>query len=160
MNKHTVSPSNAKKFKEWLDTRGGILIWQSINLSNPGASWSTPALNEDGSPYTKPSWQSSNTPARHITDAEDIVVETTRVVDSLHVAVERGCGFSFNLTTASSKRLRDRVSKAEKRYAKEAWYEFDYFSYKNALIVVSDKQIPLLQFLTEEKVNDSELKNG
>jgi hypothetical protein len=41
--KHHISPETAAKALEWIKTRGGLAIWQSVNLSNPGASWSTPA---------------------------------------------------------------------------------------------------------------------
>ena len=41
--KHTCAPENAPKFLDWIKNRGGVAVWKSINLSNPDASWSTPA---------------------------------------------------------------------------------------------------------------------
>jgi len=43
MEKHIVTPEHATKMLGWLQTRGGIAVWPSVNLSNPGASWSTGA---------------------------------------------------------------------------------------------------------------------
>jgi hypothetical protein len=58
--RHTVSSENAEKFKTWIRDRGGVAIWESVNLSNPGRSWSSPALGTDGTPYPKPSWESAS----------------------------------------------------------------------------------------------------
>jgi hypothetical protein len=64
MNKHECAPENAEKMLGWIKNRGGVAIWPSINFSNFGASWSTPALTTDGKPYPKPTWQAANEPSR------------------------------------------------------------------------------------------------
>jgi hypothetical protein len=61
--RHEVSPENAAKFRDWIARRGGVAVWHSINLSNIGASWSTPALREDGTPTPKPTWEADDKPA-------------------------------------------------------------------------------------------------
>ena len=43
MEKYHISPETAPKALDWIKTRGGIAVWQSVNLSNPGATWTTPA---------------------------------------------------------------------------------------------------------------------
>ncbi len=58
MEPHICNEENADKFYDWLLHRGGLFIWRSVNLSNPGASWTSPATEKDGvTPYGKPSWQ-------------------------------------------------------------------------------------------------------
>jgi hypothetical protein len=49
---------NAPIIDSWIKTRKGILLWKSVNLSNPEANWITPCVSDEGKPYTKPTWQS------------------------------------------------------------------------------------------------------
>lgn len=145
MDKHIVTPENAAKFAEWLRTRGGIAVWRSINLSNPGATWSTPALNVDGTPTPKPSWQSANTPERIITSADDIVVSIDEEVKRLHIAIRVGSqGLTMKLTDSSSRRVRSAVSKA----GEGAYYLFDYQN-QEAVIMKPSKQVPLADYLKQ-----------
>lgn len=79
---HECDIGNAPKFAEWIRTRGGVAVWRSVNLSNPGASWSTPACVE-GEPHTrfpKPTWQAANEPEKIVTDAARIKVIVPREV--------------------------------------------------------------------------------
>jgi hypothetical protein len=50
MDRQSVTPENAPRFSEWLKSRGGVAIWRSVDLSDPGASVSTPALTPEGTP--------------------------------------------------------------------------------------------------------------
>jgi hypothetical protein len=146
--KHPCSPENADTFRKWISDRGGIAVWKSINLSNPGASWSSPALTEDGQPYPKPTWQAENKPSRIITDPADVVVEVPREVKRFRVAIRLGSqGMSYKLTDASSRKVENAVSKAAGRDGREfsAWYEFDYDT-QQAVILVADKSVPLSEF--------------
>ncbi len=137
MSKHQCSPENAGKMKDWIANRGGLFIWQSINLSNPSASWTTPARTEDGQPYQKPTWQAAAAPARHITSADDVEVVTANEVKRFHVGV-RQAGLSIKVTDGGSRRIRAAVEKA----GEGAWYEFDY-STQEAIILVPGKVVPL-----------------
>jgi hypothetical protein len=140
--KHPCAPENAARFLKWVRERGGVAVWLSVNLSNPGASWSTPALDEDGSPGGPPSWESARTPCRTITDPNDVEVITAKEVKRFHVAVRRGSqGLSFKLTDGSSRRLRDAVAKA----GEDAWYKFDYSS-QEAVIFVPGEKVSLLEW--------------
>lgn len=143
MSKHLVTPENAPKFWEWLQHRGGIAVWKSINLSNLGASWSTPARTESGEPTPKPSWEAGGAPARIITSAEDVEVCLYKEVRRFHVAVRRGAqGLTMKLTDASSRRLRSAVDKAGVR----ASYQFDYGT-QEAVILAPERVIPLVEFI-------------
>jgi hypothetical protein len=143
--KHPCAPENAARFLKWVRERGGVAVWLSVNLSNPGASWSTPALYEDGTPGGPPSWESARTPCRVITDPEDVEVITAKEVKRFHVAVRRGSGLSFKLTDGSSRKLRDALAKA----GEGSWYQFDYGA-QEAVIFVPGEKISLLEWEARE----------
>lgn len=138
--KHECAPENASTMLLWINTRGGVAVWRSINLSNPGASWSTPALTEDGKPMGKPTWQADSEPERVITSADDIEVVTRREAKRFRIGVRR-TGLAFKLTDASSRKVRAAVEKA----GDGAGYAFDYET-QQAIITVPDKKVPLSEW--------------
>ncbi len=160
---YVCEAANASKIFDWLLHRGGIFIWRSVNLSNPGQSWTTPATIRrgdcDGSkaaegspddilPYPKPNWQCGSDPERHIVNIADVTVMQSKEVKRFHVATRMsGNGLSIKLTDASSRKLRDAVAKAQERYGKSAWYQFDYGDEKNAVIYIEDSAIPLADWV-------------
>lgn len=147
MNKHQVTPENAIKINVWLVTRGGIAIWESVNLSNPEASWTTPATNDDGTPATKPTWEAGDKPARIITDSNEVEVVFDREVKRFRVAVRCGSnGLSFKVTDRGSDRIRREVARA----GKGATYRFDYDT-QEAVILAPDKIVPLADFVSDRE---------
>ncbi len=150
MDKHIVVEENAQKFWEWLKTRGGLAIWESINLSNPGKSWTTPFANEKGEPYRKPTWEAENTPSRIITDPSDVVVSLPREWKRFHISIRRGDqGFIMKVTDASTRRIRTAVEKAYEITKKTSWYQFDYET-QEAVIMIDDKLIPLPEYVKKK----------
>jgi hypothetical protein len=140
LEKHVVAPENAAMLK--LETRGGIAIWGSVDLSNPGASWSTPRLNKDGKPSEKPTWQAGNEPIRIITDPAEIEVHVPKEVKRFKIATRMGSqGLSIKLTDVSSAKLRKAVAKL----GDDAWYEFDYDT-REAVIYLPDAKVPLMEW--------------
>ena len=116
------TPENAPKFREWINTRGGIARWQSVNLSNPGASWSTPALTTGGAPYSKPTWEAGNTPSCIVTDAAQVGVFTDALFKAFPVGLRRGSqGFSFKLTDAAQRKLDKVMAQCEEKHG-DAFY--------------------------------------
>ena len=142
--KLTCSIENAGKFADWVRTRGGVAVWHSVNLSNPGASWSTPANDKDGKPYEKPTWQAYDAPAFIVTDPADIGVCSDKAVMRFHVAVQRGDGLSFKLTRASSERVRRAVAEA----GDGAHHVFDY-DFQDAIILKPDRVVSLAEWIEE-----------
>lgn len=132
---------NAPKFLEWCKTRGGIAKWQSINLSNPGASWSTPALTPEGLPTPRPTWQADEKPIEVESNPDKITVYVDREVKRFHVAVKLGDSFNFVLTDASDRRVKREVEKA----GKGAYYAFDYM-FQDCVIMAPDKQMTLTEW--------------
>jgi len=153
--KHHCAPENAAKMLMWIRERGGIAIWRSVNLSNPGASWSTPVNHEDGTPGGRPTWQADSAPCRVISDPSEVEVVTAREVKRFHVGVRRGDqGLSLKVTDGGSRRIRSEVAKA----GEEAWHEFDYGT-QEAVILVPGEKVSLLEWEAREaQRHDSEEK--
>lgn len=143
---HSCKPEHAAKFRDWINTRGGLFVWESVDLSDPTFSMTSPATTDMGDLYEKPHWKLANTPARHITREDEVVVTAPREVKRFHVAVRMGGnGMALKVTDGGSRRIRAAVAKA----GKGAWYEFDKFS-QEAVIYQSDKDIPLNEWKEEE----------
>lgn len=141
---HHCTAENAPKFADWIANRGGVAVWRSINLSNPGASWSTPALTKEGEPYPKPTWQADSKPERVVTDPDNVLVSEDEEVKRFHVAIRRGGGFQFKCTDASSRKIEKAVEKA----GEGAYYIFDYFT-QEAVIMAPAKTYTLREWVEE-----------
>ena len=162
MKQHHITPDRIELARLWLAERGGIAIWKSINLSNPGASWMTPAtikrkdcngapagLPEDELPYPKPTWQVGNNPDMVITDACDIIVDIPKEFKRFHVGLRRSYGTSVKLTDASNKKLKKAISDCFEKTGKVAWYEFDYEA-QDVIILYADSEKPLSEIPEHE----------
>lgn len=144
---HIVSAENAALISSWLRERGGLALYRSIDLSNPGKTWTCPVLGPDGQPSPKPSWQSATSPYRIITDPGEVRVQTGKEVKRFRVGIQRGCGFSFTLTPGASRRVRSTVERINgSRQNEDCWYEFDY-STQEAVFFIPDVDLPLTEFL-------------
>lgn len=151
--RYACDPENAAKIAEWFSNRGGILIWKSINLSNPDASWTSPALGSDGNPFQKPNWQAGNQPDQHITDPAEVDVIVSKEVKRFHVAVRMGRqGLSLKVTDGGTRRIKQAVAKATEKYGKPAWYGFDYGDYNNAVIYVEGERQPLPEYCAQNGI--------
>lgn len=137
------SPENVGRFFEWMENRGGIAVWNSANLNNPTATWCTPIQDENGNFNKKPNWQASEI-IRIITDINDIDVVTSKEIKRFHVAT-RIKGLTSKVTGGGSRRIHAAVAKAKKEYG-DAWYEFDYYDYNNAVICVPGERTPLSEW--------------
>jgi len=144
-NRHEISPENAAQILDWMKNRGGIAIWNSADLSNPGRTWTTPVKNADGTPKTeKPHWGAGGI-IRVITDPAEVEVSIPKEVNRFHVAVRRGTnGLTLKLTDASSRRVRHAVARAEVEHG-TAWYEFDYGS-QDVVIFAAGETMPLAEW--------------
>lgn len=159
MKPHEVTEQNAPKFLDWLQNRGGILVWKSHDLGSANLSVSTPATEKDATtPYGSPGWKYP-TPSRHITSIDDVVVVTTKVVQSFVVKLKIQ-GMRVVLTNGSS----NRVDKALKRHGDTSSYRFGATgsaegSTPHALmegediveILVDDSVVPLREWAAKHK---------
>ncbi len=138
---YVCDSQNATQIFDWLRNRGGILIWGSVNLSNPGASWTSPANDADGKPVTKPNWQCGEVPVRNIVDIKDVQVFTAKEVKRFHVALQMA-GLSAKCTDGSTRKIRSEVDKAAEKYGRVAFYRFDY-STQEAVIMIDDEIVSM-----------------
>ena len=139
--KHECDEENARKFWDWLQTRGGIAVWKSVNLGNAGASWSTPAtiaikdledsarkaelLRELGDEnavvgYPKTNWQMANEPTVY-TDPADVGVFTCALYKAFPVGLKRGDGFSLRLSDAGQAKLDKHMDACREKHG-DAFY--------------------------------------
>jgi hypothetical protein len=139
MTPHVVDAKDAPLIREWMRTRGGIAIWRSANLSNPGASWTTPATAPDGGPAQRPNWQADIAPVRVITNPADVVIVEPVEVSRMRVAIEQH-GLMLKLTTASSRALRHRLA----RLGAGHFYRFDYET-QEAVFCREGEAMPLME---------------
>lgn len=143
MTPYIVREESARQIAEWLQKRGGIAIWESVNLSNPGASWTTPAYNKDGTPTAKPTWEAASKPARIIRDPSEVVVSKDVELKRFHVAVRFGSqGMMLKVSDGGSRRIRREVVKA----GDGAYHLFDYAE-QSAIIMKPASQVPLGKWL-------------
>ena len=108
----TCVPENAERFAMWLKDRGGISLWKSLNLSNPGASWCTPALTEEGTDYPKPNWQTESAPALTVCDPDFVGVEIPQEFKRVKISLKQQGLMKVVLTDGSTRKVRDAVEKA------------------------------------------------
>jgi hypothetical protein len=153
----TISSQIIGAIQSWLGQGRGVAVWQSINLSNPGGEWFTPARTVEGAAVTKPNWQCGNEPTQIIESTDEVQVVTPKEVKRLkRIGIRHGSqGLSLKLTDASSARVRNAVSEAEDEYG-EAWYEFagDIFTGVEVVICVPGNKMPLAEYLVEMQKQD------
>lgn len=137
---YACDSDHAPKLAAWLRERGGICVWTSADLSSGGQKMVTPALDSEGRAAHPPHWSVDKTPTK-ITDAARVGVRVLREVKRVRVAVEKGQGLSFDLTEASSRRLREELEKA----GPESGYAFDY-DRQEAVISVCEREVALAEW--------------
>ena len=147
--KHIVSAEHAAQVWRWMQERGGIQVWQSVDLSDPGKTWTTPVNDGDGKPVMmKPSWQAASTPAQTITDANDVLVSVDREVKRFHVGIRVGAqGLKMKVTDGGSRRIRAAVAKA----GEGAYHVFDY-STQEAVIMAPVETLPLSEYIARHPI--------
>lgn len=141
--KHTCHPEDAPRIHEWLKTRGGIVRWPSVDLSDLDKSWTTPYKDEHGEVRTEaPHWKAPR-PSHHITDAAEVCVAIDKEVKRFHVGIRRASsGMSMKVTDGGTRRIRAAVAKA----GVGAYYTFDYDT-QSALIMAPCEVIPLPEWI-------------
>lgn len=131
-----VSSNDAQKLRQWIKEDGGVAVWNSVNLGNPGGQWLT------GAKSGRPNWQAGVLPAQVITDPTRIGVLDYKLVKRFHVAVRPGSnGLSLKLTDASSARVRKALAAA----GPGATYDFDYWSQDALIFAPAGDPKPLVE---------------
>lgn len=161
-DKLQVAPENAERIWDWLQNRDGLAVWGSVDLSDPGWNCTTPLKQANGEFTPKPHWKATSKPERVITNPKEVVVVEPQEVKRFHVAVRPGSqGLSLKVTDGGTRRIRKEVAKAEAKYG-SAWYEFDYDSYDNAVILAPGVSTLIGYYIVKLKggVNDENDAGG
>ncbi len=138
-----VHTFQAAKVARWLQHCGGIAVWGSLDLSDPGREWFTPARLTDGTLPSPPHWSAPNKPKRIVTDIEQVFVVTHREAARVRIAIRRGSyGLRWKLTDASSARLRKALAKAGSTAV-------HVFEGDHAVVHVETSRTPLADWLRE-----------
>jgi len=123
-------PGVRAKFEEWIAKRGGILVWENHNLSDPGAgNMYSPVRDPEGKLNDKnqpPKW--THRYLETCTDIKDFkFVKEMKEVKRLRVAVRMGAqGLMVKLTDGSTKKLNRALDKVKEETGQDAMYRFDY----------------------------------
>lgn len=110
------------RFEDWIAGRGGVQVWDNVNLSDPGKGHMfTPVEAVDGTLTDKPHWSVAR--GEVITDINRFeFVKAWTEIKRFHVAIRPGSqGLTMKLTDASSAKVRRYTEKHP-----EAFYRFDY----------------------------------
>lgn len=141
---YTVRKEDAQKMWDWLQNRGGLAIWSSIDLSDLGRSWTTPLRTAAGELTTKPHWKVGNEPSRIITDPSEVEVVEDKEVKRFRVGIgQSGNGLTLKVTVAGSRHIHREVVKA----GKDAYYVFDYVTQEAVIMAPASKAIPLTEYI-------------
>lgn len=131
---YTISSDIVVQVAGYFSQSGGIEVWGSLNLSDPGKQWITPLGG------SKPHWGATSQPVQTITDPNEVQVVDYKEVDRFRVSLRRSSnGLSLKLTDASSRKLRERLAKADSKVDPEwgvgAQYWFDGFAQQAVIMV-------------------------
>ncbi len=138
-DKFAVLPQNAVKMKDWLATRGGVAVWRSVDLSDPGFSIFTPAKTPHGDPYPKPHWKVGHEPLV-VTDPAAFDVIQLKEHKRFRIGVRMGAqGLSLKVTDGGSRRIRKELERA----GDGATYDFDYATQEAVIRVPEGPPVPL-----------------
>lgn len=154
MFKHLCDIHNAPLFWKWVTERSGVAVWRSLSLSNPGQTWSTPAITEDGKPTGRPHWSAESEPYAVYTDPQEIGVITYLELKRFHVAT-RPVFFGLKLTGASCRKLERSLRAA----GEGATYSFDYDT-QECVILVPDQTLSLLEWANQNGNGTMAAQNG
>ena len=138
---YQIQHDSAAKIAEWMISRGGILVWQNLDMSANMGDTITPATDASGNPTSKPYWYCGN--AKAISSIDEIEVFTKKEVARIPVAVKQRGSIRLKLvlTDGSARKL-------EKAKAKHpgSWHEYDYEE-QSAVIYVENTLVPLKELL-------------
>ena len=143
VTRHRILAANAEQVWQWLQERGGIAVWKSIDISTAGQTWTTPLHDAEGQLTKKQDWRMEKTPSFIITDPAEVVVDMPKEVKRFRVAVRPGSqGLLLKCSDAASRRIRRECAKA----GEDSWYEFDYAT-QEAVILVPGESKPLPEYV-------------
>ncbi len=108
---------DAPRILDWITNRGGVQVWGSLDLSDPGLTSLTPVRDADGNPVHKPHWKYSNAPRHIITDPAQVGVYTEVLFKAFPVSLRHGSqGLTLKLTDAAQRRVNKVTAQCEDKH--------------------------------------------
>ncbi len=158
--------SNAQKYWDWIQDRGGLAIWESQNLSNPGASWITPATIRQGDcegftnespdanvilPYPQPTWQAGKEPARLVIDPKQVGVYTAELYKAFRVGLV-GREMSLVLTSGAQRKVDKHMAECKEKHG-DSFYRKGVLEIEGASmgIYYTKTIVPLDEWIQQQK---------
>ena len=147
MEPHGIREENAGKILDWIKTRGGVAVWRSVNLSNPGMSWTCPLNDEYGVAKPRPYFEAEGTPSRVIKSTDEIMVHTDVEVKRFKIHLRMSSnGLMLKLTDHSSAK----VNKAVREAGKDAYHLFDYATEQAVILAPDGNSITLTEWALKQ----------
>lgn len=146
------SEDNAPTFAHWITNRGGIAVWSSANLSNPGASWSAPVRDAAGRVNGKPSWQAADNPVI-VTDPAKVGVYREVLFKEIPfpVALRRGAqGMSLKLTEASQRKLDKALEQCKAKHGSAHFHKGGLIAPSMFVYYIDGEMVPLSEWKAKE----------
>lgn len=115
-----------EKMLDWIANRGGVQVWNNVNLSDMGAGEQfTPALTENGEQMGKPHWTVER--GELITDIKRFQFVASFIeIKRFHAAVRVGRnGLAYKLTDGSQRKLDRYLDSAREKYGNDVCYRKD-----------------------------------
>lgn len=112
-----IAAADAPRITDWIATRGGVAIWQSLDLAEAGQRTFTPALTADGKPTTAPNWRYNTKPVEIVTQPNDIGVYSEILFKAFPVSLRRSNnGLTLKLTDGSQHKLDKTMADCRKKH--------------------------------------------
>ena len=144
---HQCEARVAAQWTNWIASRGGIAVWQTLGPVYPPARCYWPLLPLDGVPYSAPRAHVGDHPVEIITDPARIEVVTYRAFERFVVGVRHGAQrLSLKVNEDGRRRIDEALERARREGHVDVMHEFDYQTHE-ATILVPVEVMPLQAFL-------------
>lgn len=142
-----VNADIASQVAEWIEKRGGVAEYASVNLSNPSGTWICPIVDQDGKPTGKPNWQCRSEPEVVAKSLSEVEVVQASEFTRFRVGLKQK-GLSRIVNDGSQRRIDAALARAEKKTERPSFLQFDYAT-QEAVIMVESGKVPLEDYLRQ-----------
>ncbi|MFN9112709.1 MAG: hypothetical protein ACK5XN_21805 [Bacteroidota bacterium] len=142
-----VNADIASQVAEWIEKRGGVAEYASVNLLNPSGTWICPIVDEDGKPTGKPNWQCRSEPEVVAKSLSEVEVVKATEFDRFRVRLKQD-GSSLTVSDGTQNRIDTALASARWSTGGHSFLQFDYAT-QEAVIMVEGGKVPLEDYLRQ-----------